>query len=61
MVLKLPEDIVRNISFHEFTAWEGRHPNGSRLRPIVAKFKHFEQKEQVKQAVAESSKERILA
>lgn len=46
--LKLPSDTVKNISFHRVHRLGGRKPGNSRPRPIVAKFEHFKQKEQVK-------------
>ncbi|KAM9753660.1 uncharacterized protein ACNS7B_006879 [Menidia menidia] len=42
--LKLPEDTVKNISFHRVHRLGGKRPDARRPRPIVAKFEHFKQK-----------------
>lgn len=46
--LKLPEETVRNISFHRVHRLGGKRPGDNRPRPIGAKFVSFKQKEQVK-------------
>ncbi|XP_054631652.1 E3 ubiquitin-protein ligase znrf1 isoform X3 [Dunckerocampus dactyliophorus] len=46
--LKLPADAIQNITFHRVHRLGAKKPENRRPRPIVAKFEHFKQKEQVK-------------
>ncbi|XP_038156504.1 uncharacterized protein LOC119793395 [Cyprinodon tularosa] len=46
--LKIPADQVKNITFHRVHRLGGKKPDKSRPRPIVAKFEHYKQKEQVR-------------
>ncbi|KAL3971398.1 trafficking protein particle complex subunit 12 [Sarotherodon galilaeus] len=46
--LKLPEDTVKNIGFERVHRIGAPKTGSGRPRPIVAKFGHFKQKEQVK-------------
>ncbi|KAL0165966.1 hypothetical protein M9458_037810, partial [Cirrhinus mrigala] len=46
--LKLPEDTVENICFERVHRLGAKKSGAPRLRPIVAKFGYFKQKEQVK-------------
>ena len=46
--LKLPQETVKNITFHRVHRLGGKRPDSRRPRPIVAKFEHFKQKELVK-------------
>ncbi|XP_054626409.1 uncharacterized protein LOC129178322 [Dunckerocampus dactyliophorus] len=46
--LKLPADAIQNITFHRVHRLGDKKPENRRPRPIVAKFEHFKQKEQVK-------------
>lgn len=46
--LKLPLDAVRNITFHRVHRMGGKKQDSRRPRPIVAKFEHYKQKEQVR-------------
>lgn len=47
--LKLPADTVNNITFHRVHCIGQKNTANNRPCPIVAKFKHFKQKELVKQ------------
>ena len=45
--LKLPTETVINITFHRVHRLGQKHTNTTRPRPIIVKFEHFKQKEQV--------------
>ncbi|XP_061762391.1 aldo-keto reductase family 1 member A1-A isoform X2 [Nerophis ophidion] len=45
--LKLPTDTINNITFHRVHRLGAKKPENKRPRPIVAKFDHYKQKEQV--------------
>ncbi|XP_030583063.1 uncharacterized protein LOC115778849 [Archocentrus centrarchus] len=46
--LKLPSEAVKNITFHRVHRLGGKKPDNKWPRPIVAKFEHYKQKEQVR-------------
>ena len=46
--LKLPTDVIKDITFHRVHRLGGRRPDARRPRPIVVKFEHYKQKELVR-------------
>uniref|UniRef100_A0A1A8GU29 Uncharacterized protein n=1 Tax=Nothobranchius korthausae TaxID=1143690 RepID=A0A1A8GU29_9TELE len=46
--MKIPEEMVKNITFHRVHRLGARRTDSRRPRPIVAKFEHFKQKILVK-------------
>nr|XP_054588278.1 uncharacterized protein LOC129153175 [Nothobranchius furzeri] len=46
--MKIPEETVKNITFHRVHRLGARRTDSRRPRPIMAKFEHFKQKDLVK-------------